>query len=82
MTARNLHATLLKSGRSSADVVKFKHYVKIGDNPEEAVRRFNAEASRLDPRFGRKRYASTVVPVAGMAEPRIKFETSAVATSR
>ena len=82
MTARNLHAALLKSGRSIADVVKFKHYVKIGDNPEEAVRRFNAEASRLDPRFGRKRYASTVVPVAGMAEPRIKFETSAVATSR
>lgn len=80
--ARKVHAALQKSGLSIADVAKFKHYVKVGEDASAVRAHFNAVATLLDPKFAKRPHAETLIVVEGLAGESLKFETTALAVRK
>lgn len=80
--AHKVHAALQKSGLSIADVVKFKYYVKKGENAAAVRAHFNAVAAKLDPAYSKRPHAETLIVVEGLAGESLKFETTALAVRK
>jgi len=79
--ARKIAATLRPAGLSTADLVKYKMYVKKGNDAAAVRAHFRATLAKLA--GGRQpRAAETLVMVEGLAGPSLQFEVSAIAAHR
>lgn len=80
-SARKIDASLRAAGLSTADLVKYKMYVKKGNDANAVRAHFRKALAKL---AGGKqpRAAETLVVVEGLAGPSLQFEVTAVAAHR
>lgn len=82
IAARKINDTLRASGLNIGSMVKYKIYIKKGQDIARVRRSFLDEAARLSPSLKNNPAAETLAIVEGLADPRLQVEVSAIAARK